>query len=240
MTETEIPSKSEDIVFHKHPENKRFIDLTGRSFNFLTVIGYAGSKLRLNGGKNHYWWCQCVCGTKKIVQCASIKYGGTKSCGCKKSGLTIEHRKTHGMCYSAEYGIWCGMIKRCYSQNHKHFSRYGGRGIKVFPDWIRSFSSFYECLGNRPSKLHTLDRINNDGDYEPGNVRWATGTEQSRNRSSNKLFTYNGETKCLTEWAELFGIRRSCAFSRLNAGWSFEEAMTLGIRKSVNGKYCEL
>lgn len=133
-------------------------------------------------------------------------------------------RKNHGLSKSREYRIWHGMLSRCTRANVLHYNRYGGRGIRVCERW-KSFENFLADMGKRPSPSHSLDRIDNDGDYCPENCRWATKTEQSRNTSANRLITFAGDTKTLTEWAETLGLKASTLYARLvTLGWPLEKA----------------
>lgn len=130
---------------------------------------------------------------------------------------------------------WRAMIRRCTDERHPHYARYGGRGVVVCQAWLDSFNTFLRDVGSRPSARHTLDRINNDGNYEPGNVRWATWEEQLRNRGDyNNVLTAFGESKTISEWCERFGLWPSTVRKRIARGWSPEEALTKPIdpRKS--------
>ena len=145
--------------------------------------------------------------------------------------------KTAGS-YSTEYAIWNGMRSRCGNPNNPTFQRYGARGIKVCPAWTEDFMNFLRDMGRRPSPDHTLDRIDNDGNYEPGNCRWATRQEQCRNRRSSKFLTIGSETKTQAEWAQEAGIRQGTIYERLKLGWSPEKAVTTPVRgkASKDGK----
>ncbi len=151
-----------------------FIDLTGKKFGKLTVIKRAS-----NQGRNTRWECLCECGNIKINQGGSLKNGRVVSCGCKKI--------KHGMRKSPEYRSWCHMKERCLNENCKDYYNYGKRGIIICDEWIDSFERFYKYMGNKPSPIHSLDRIDSDGNYEPSNCKWSTPTEQSQNRLSNKI-----------------------------------------------------
>lgn len=131
------------------------------------------------------------------------------------------------------YPTWKSMRERCYSPNCKDYVRYGERGIRVCDEW-QNFSVFREhvlSLPNAKSKGFTLDRIDNDKNYEPGNVRWATPSQQGRNRKDNRLITFSGKTQCLVEWAEELGIRKTTLHERLRRGWPIERAFTTKVRK---------
>lgn len=133
---------------------------------------------------------------------------------------------------SAEYEIWRGMKRRCRRVKASDYPAYGGRGIQVCERWKSSFNAFFEDMGPRPSPDHQLDRFpNQDGNYEPGNCRWATRAEQNRNRKDNRMITFRGETLCLADWAKRFGMRKGTLFERLRRGLSVEEALTIPVRQ---------
>lgn len=129
--------------------------------------------------------------------------------------------RLHDMCNTPEYHAWESMRTRCHAgENSVHYDRYKGRGIRVCEAWERSFVAFYEHVGPRPSPNHTLDRINNDGNYEPGNVRWATRTEQQRNTRVTSFATIGGVTRSVREWDDIAGLRAGTVKKRLQRGWS--------------------
>lgn len=131
----------------------------------------------------------------------------------------------HGMSRSSEYMIWIDMKRRCYDVKNNAFSLYGGRGITVCPTWVDSFQAFYADMGPRPSARHTIDRVDNNGPYAPGNCRWATMTEQNSNKRTNIYLTVGGETHTLAEWTRQLGMRRGTVGRRLRHGWSPEDAV---------------
>ena len=176
--------------------------LEGTKHNKLTILKECEPHITKGGHKRRVVLCRCVCGVEKRVQISSILNGSVKSCGCYSRKMSSERMKkqgTHNMYRTPEYNIWMSMKKRCLNKSHKSYHLYGGRGISVCDKWM-GFSGFIEDVGLRPSKNHSLDRIDNNGNYEPQNVRWATRREQQRNKRNNRLITYNGETKCLSEW----------------------------------------
>lgn len=118
----------------------------------------------------------------------------------------LHFNATHGMSKSREYKTWFRMKSRCYDVTCQDYPDYGGRGITVCDDWINSFESFFEYMGKSPGKTHSIDRINNQGNYEPGNVRWATQTQQARNKRTNRLIKYMGESKTMAEWCEILNL----------------------------------
>lgn len=127
---------------------------------------------------------------------------------------------------SPEYRSWMHMKTRCLNPRHIAYHRYGGRGIKICKRWLEGFENFLADLGPRPSSKHTLDRIDNDGDYEPSNVRWGTLAEQNNNRSDNRLISFQGKTQTLAEWSRALGVNKSALGNRLRAGWSIERTLT--------------
>lgn len=160
--------------------------LPGMQFSRLTVI-------RENGrGKDRrrLLLCQCRCGNTTTVSSTNLKHGGSRSCGCLRADLTRERMKkrrgvrikTHRVKDYPEYSAWVSMTTRCTNRKRRTWPNYGGRGIRVCDRWRTSFRDFYKDVGPRPSSTHQIDRIDNDGDYEPGNVRWATPSQQARNR----------------------------------------------------------
>jgi hypothetical protein len=135
-----------------------------------------------------------------------------------------------------EYHIWHNMRTRC-TPGWREFHNYGGRGISVCERWANSFEAFYEDMGPRPSENHSIDRIDNDGNYEPGNCRWATRKEQGRNTRFNVMIEYNGAIRCAAEWAEIFRLSTSNILSRLSLGWSIERALTTPVIKQPKKNY---
>jgi hypothetical protein len=135
-----------------------------------------------------------------------------------------------------EYKAWMAMNERCANVNHQSYSFYGGRGITVCERWRVSFQSFYEDMGPRPSRHHSLDRIDNDAGYFPDNCRWATKSEQQNNIRSNRPITFRGETLNLSQWARKMGLPSDALSRRLNDGWTVEDALTKPIanRKRKN------
>lgn len=199
-----------------------FLLKPGEKFNKLTVIELTETKLYINpqGRKllKKYYRCKCDCGNEVIVYQGKLTSGQTKSCGC----LTLKH----GLWKSRLYNIWRGMLKRCNLKSSKDYERYGGRGINVYNEWKDDFKAFYDwAMNNGYNDTLSIDRIDVNGNYEPGNCRWVSAKVQSNNRSSNKLITYKGETHNITEWADLLNIPRHVIYQRLKANWSIEKAL---------------
>jgi len=138
---------------------------------------------------------------------------------------------THGKTESPEYRVWGSMIKRCCNPKANRYDRYGGRGISVCERW-QSFEAFFEDMGPRPSPKHSIERRNNDGNYEKANCYWATWKEQARNKRTSRMLEFNGKTMCLAAWAEETGIASKVLCLRLRIGWSIERALTTPVQKT--------
>lgn len=150
-------------------------DISGKRFGRLTAI-----KLFLVRGGKHIWIFRCDCGIEVTARKSHVLSGGTKSCGCLKREESVKRFTTHGMTGATEYNIWMSMLARCNNPKHSAYKNYGGRGINVCRRWSK-FENFYADMGPRP-KARTLDRIDNDGNYEPSNCRWTTWKQQASNR----------------------------------------------------------
>jgi hypothetical protein len=200
----------------------KLIDLSGKSFGRWFVSDYAGKS---------YWNCVCECGTVRKVNGKNLTLGTSSSCGC----YVAEINTKHGMSRTRVYSIWEGMKQRCTSPSSSYWHRYGSRGIKVCERW-QSFENFYADLGEPPSKQHSLGRIDNDGDYEPSNVRWETLEQQNNNKVLNHKVTIDGVTKTLTQWAEENGLKPSTVMSRVSYGWSDYDAVTLPSKRGQRYK----
>lgn len=193
-------------------------DLTGKKFGRLTALNRATNS---NTGEVR-WDCVCDCGEQKTVFSDALVSGNTKSCGCLNVDMVKDRSTTHGKRQSAEYRVWCHMKGRCITDTDTSFLNYGGRGIKVCDRWLHSFENFYADMGQRPTAQHSIDRIDNDGDYTPENCRWATPKEQANNKRKRKsktgisgvckhsknswkaYITVNGKTKRLKNTMDFF------------------------------------
>ena len=199
----------------------------GDRFSRWTII----KEIDYHQGARHFL-CRCDCGIEKMVRLTHIRQGVSRSCGCYRK----EKYTTHGQSKTRLYAIWADMKQRCLNGGNQFYKLYGGRGIAVFDGWLDDFQAFYDwAINNGYKKKLTIERINNDGDYEPNNCTWITQSEQCRNRRNCHYVTYKGETKNITEWSKTLGIRRSCLYARFSSGWSVEKAFnTPSQRKAAS------
>lgn len=202
---------ADDLIPHTGPGK----DLTGLRFGRLVVIGKT-SERSPSGLK---WLLRCDCGNEIRVTSCNLNAGYYQSCGCYRR----EFARKHGMTGTPEYQAWADMINRCLNPKNPRYKDYGGRGITVCDRWRSSFDAFYEAVGPRPAG-HLLDRIDNEGCYEPGNVRWVPSKVSARNRRTNHLVEWRGEMLTVTEWAERFDMNPTTLFHRLRRGIRMEEA----------------
>lgn len=195
--------------------------IEGQKYNHITVI----RKAYRNKNRAQMFLCKCDCGKEYYL--VSNRIGKNISCGCfhPKDG----YYKKHGDSYTRLYNVWSRMKERCCSPKCKRFSEYGGRGIKIHPDWMEylNFKKWaYENGYDEKAEFMkcTLDRIDCDGNYEPANCRWVDMKTQGNNRRNNRHITYNGETHTLSEWSDILGLNTSTLYSRLKRGWTLDEA----------------
>lgn len=213
-----------DYNFTTYPEPKRLEpkrqNLNGREFGRLTVIGFAGMK----PPGNAMWHCLCSCGNGITRSANTLLLNKVRSCGClyKESRRTAP--QTHGRSNTPEHNAYTRARNRCVNPNFSEYGSYGGRGIEFRFD---SFDAFFAEIGERPDPSHSIDRINNDGHYEIGNVRWATRHEQSRNRQTTVALTAFGKTQCMEDWADEYHIPANSLHYRIRNKWCVECAVTL-------------
>ena len=160
---------------------------------------------------------RCACGAEVRVAQSRVRNGYTKSCGCLAREESSRRAKTHGMKGSPEYRSWAAILNRCRNERSKDYPRYGGAGIDVCDEWAKSFEAFYSHVGPRPSGT-TIDRINGAQGYEPGNVRWATNTEQARNKANFTIVSTPSGLMPLVDYAKSVGLTRGAAHLRLKRG----------------------
>lgn len=181
------------------------IDLTGRVFGRLTAL-HRGENYKLKTT----WVCRCECGNIKTINYQNLIVGGSTSCGCFHNEMLSKKMTIHGNAkngrISHEFRIWANIKNRCENENHPRYKSYGGRGIIVCESWSSSFQNFINDMGKIPSEKHSIERVDNDGNYEPSNCKWATIYEQSRNKRSNVWIEYNGIKKITADWATEIGI----------------------------------
>lgn len=177
---------------------------------------------------------KCRCGNIFTTAIHMAKSGQSTSCGCEHKRMLIERLTKHG-CSSggrqtSEYTIWKGIVSRCENPKERCYKHYGGRGVIMCERWRSNFSNFLEDVGPRPSNKHSLDRIDVNGNYEPGNCRWATQIEQMNNMRKNRRLTYNGESKTVSEWTRHLGFSKVLLHQRIfSYGWSVEEALSTPV-----------
>jgi hypothetical protein len=202
----------------------------GKKFGDWTVLRKMDKNPDKPRSTRDSWvWCRCVCGVERAVRLATLHYGSSTSCGCHRLEKTMATNRirltTHGMSDTRTYAVWHAMRGRCEYTAHQSYALYGGRGIAVCPQWSR-FETFLRDMGHKPPGK-SLDRIDNDGDYSPENCRWASTHEQARNRRGTKRILFNGERRCLSEWAEKLGLSYFLIHRRIiRAGWSPERAFS--------------
>lgn len=199
------------------------INLKGRKFGMFTIIDFESRE-----NLKTKWKCLCDCGNIFIVDGGNIHNGHTKSCGCLRKEVTSKRLSTHRRSRTSEYRIWGAMKDRCYNPNTKNYSDYGCRGIKICDRWKYSFENFIEDIGFKPTKNHSIDRINNDLDYSKENCKWSTKKKQNNNKRTNMYFTINGVTKSLSDWCVLNNIDYKRTWQRVvRLGLPIEDAMSL-------------
>lgn len=203
-----------------------FIDITGKQFGWLTVLDHAGSDIRPSGKHYALWRCKCTCGQEVLVHGQKLRQGRRKACGINGHLFRAASlRKLH----PAEYRTFEGIYKRCSAKSGKHYRNYSSRNIKICKRW-HSFRNFLADMGPRPEGL-TIERIDNDGDYEPGNCRWATTAEQNRNKRQSVFIEYQGERMLLMDLCAKLGLRRENIYQRLKLGWSLADALLIPMKK---------
>jgi hypothetical protein len=204
--------------------------MTGQRFGRLTVLRFAGVKWNSSS-----WLCQCDCGNTVEPLRENLTNGQTTSCGCFRREFSRDKALTHGHTAAIdgerfetpEYATWSRIKRRCFNQNDKDYPDYGGRGITICDEWRDNFQAFFDYVGKRPSRVHSIDRFpDKDGDYRPGNVRWATPSQQARNRRTNRIVHFMGREMALAEACEIAGMKSHTVAKRMAKGWSAHRALT--------------
>lgn len=204
---------------------RKEVDETDNVYGRLTVLEEAGR----TEDRCIKWRCLCECGNEIVVKGTRLRRGNTQSCGCLATEVLAKRNTTHGMFHSVEYKAWSAMKQRCNNQNAANYKDYGGRGINVCKEWVDSFEQFYADVGVRPEGM-SIDRIDNDKDYNKDNCRWSTNEEQLNNKRSNRYLTHRGVTKTTAQWSRSLGGCSYLVLSRLSSGWSEEKAITTPAR----------
>lgn len=199
-------------------------------FGRWTVEGPAPDVVRKSGYHEIMWNCLCDCGNRKVVRGKSLTGGISQSCGCLQRELVGDRARKHGGFGTRLYAVWDSMRQRCLNENCHAFKNYGGRGIRICPEW-EDFSVFREWAiaggydENADRGELTLDRIDVNADYTPDNCRWSNMAEQTSNRRSSIYLEYRGEKRTLKEWSELCGVRYETAWKRYKDGLPVEEIL---------------
>lgn len=188
----------------------------GRRFGMLVVLAEAGRRRRAR-----LWRCVCDCGQETFATTGSLNAGSKVSCGCTPSG---RKNRRHGLSHSPEYRAWDNARSRCRNPRNIKYQHYGARGISMCDRWLNSFDAFIADMGMKPGPGYSLDRVDNNGNYEPGNCRWATVSQQNNNRSFNRFLTVGGKRVTVAEASRMTGVPHGTIISRLDAGKSDDEA----------------
>lgn len=188
-------------------------DLTGRRYGKLTVREWAG---------HSSWWCDCDCGGRSRVLTANLGRN-TNSCGCVRNIKASMRATKHGLYHTRAYKTWTSIKKRCFDSKCRAYKDYGARGITMYEDWVSDPVAFVSHVGQPPSGNYTLDRIDNAKGYEPGNLRWATPTEQANNKTTNRIVTWRGQQYTLSQLART--IAAECGITHQQMLHAFERCL---------------
>lgn len=192
------------------------VDLTSRCFGRLTIVRRTSNRWGCVR-----WICRCSCGRRTVACSSKLKGGLSLSCGCLRYDRVTKHGATRNGKCTREYRSWQALIRRCVDPKRGYIAR----GIRVAAEWRKDFSSFFRHIGPSPGAKYTVERIDNDKGYFPGNVRWATAKEQAANRRNSRKLTIGGVTKNLGQWSERTGIKFTTIWERLRRGWSAKRAV---------------
>lgn len=207
---------------------KNFVDLTGKKYNYLTIIKFSHYK-----SNYRYWLCRCDCGVEKSIREDLIVKNKTISCGCYNIIKIKKTNTKHGLWSHRLHNVWSSIKTRCYNKKSHAYKNYGGRGITMCDEWKNNFKSFYDwAMSNGYQDNLTIDRINNNGNYEPLNCRWVDMKTQSNNKRNNKMITYKNETLSVSEMARKYDITVDRLSKRLYAGWSVQKAIETPVNKN--------
>lgn len=198
----------------------------GQKFHWLEVIGATFNIRRNDGQRSKQVVCQCKCGNYLITPISDLRCEKTRSCGCLRRS-TGGGNKTHGLSKTPLYTVWAAIVSRCTNKNNRCYKNYGGRGIAMCDEWRYGPEVFCKwAIANGWEKGLEIDRIDNDGNYEPSNCRFVTSRINTLNRRNARLITVNGVTKHLCEWARQLGVRDNVILRRIDRGWPAERAVS--------------
>lgn len=206
---------------------KKYHIKTGQRFNQLTAIESAGSN-----GVHRFWKWRCDCGNERVIRVDRVASGSTKSCRCFRRGRGITHGKTG----SREFRVWEGMKARCLNPHNISYVNYGGRGIVVCERWLNSFENFLADMGPRP-KGRSIERVNNNGNYEPANCVWADAKTQAMNRRGLRLVAISGRVLSVAAWSRELNMPLTSVRNRIARGWSAYRALTEPLHTKFSGQY---
>ena len=207
-TKYEIDAETVRRRLRKRGVHKRLTahtaDLTGRLFGRLTVQGRAVSPGRKT--THRHWRCRCSCGAIVVTCTAHLVSGHSTSCGCARTDRITGFTLRHGLSGTSEYQTWINMKQRCLNPKASSFRHYGGRGITICDNWRDNFAAFFADIGPRPSAKHSIERLDNNGQYSPENCRWVLQIEQMNNNRRSRRIEYRGERRTLTQWLRVTGL----------------------------------
>lgn len=192
----------------------KIVDMTGKRYGRLRALSLVGP----GPSRGMIWSFACDCGRRFNASGNEVRRGGITQCPECATASRVRDHSTHGMSKSDEYRIWMAIKNRCLNPNAEAYEYYGGRGIKICERWRVSFLHFMEDMGMRPTKKHTVERVNNDGNYDPKNCVWATRKEQSNNKRNNRIICIGGLEKTLAQWAHETGINEATIRARIMRG----------------------
>ena len=203
----------------------------GSTFGSWTVL--RAEYLQRYESDRLFVFVRCSCGTERWIMASNYRNGNSPHCGCKRLVYKKHGHTKHGGGKSTEYGAWVHMKTRCLDPKFKYFKHYGGRGIGICDRWVSNFENFLADVGAAPGSSYEIERIDNNGNYEPGNCRWATRKQQMRNTRHNRLLTFNDKTQTVVEWAEEIGMLQNTLENRIFRGWSVERALTEPVNENM-------
>jgi hypothetical protein len=209
---------------------RKIIISFGEKYGNLSTVKEIDSIL-VGRSKKRFILCKCICGNIKTYRLEYLRSGHTKSCGCNRLTISAKSRITHGESGTRLHNIWSLMLSRCRNKNRKDYKNYGGRGISVCFEWYE-YKRFKDwAILNGYEKKLTIERIDNNGNYCPGNCKFATMKEQANNRRNNKLLNHNGITLTIAQWSERLGFKSYIIDNRIRRGWTTERALSMPVRR---------